>query len=89
MLALHMAMPREGHVYAVFRVFASLKAKNNSRLIFDPTYPKIPHACFKTDQNWEPFYGKMKEAILPDAPDPRGRSIVLRLFVDSDLGSCR
>jgi hypothetical protein len=36
MLASHMAMPREGHLYAVFRAFAYLKAKHNSRLIFDP-----------------------------------------------------
>jgi hypothetical protein len=84
MLALHMAMPREGHLYAVCRVFAYLKAKNNSRLIFVPTYPKISHECFKADQDWEPFYGKMKEAIPPNAPNPRGRSNVLRLFIDSD-----
>jgi hypothetical protein len=56
MLSSHVAMPREGHLYAVFRVFAYLKAKHNSRLIFDPTYPNIPHECFKAYQDWEPFY---------------------------------
>jgi hypothetical protein len=79
-----MAMPRKGHLYAVFRVFAYLKAKHNSRLIFDPTYPRIHHEKFKADQDWEPFYGKVSEAIPPNAPKPRGRSVVLRLFVDSD-----
>jgi uncharacterized membrane protein len=41
MLAAHMALPREWHLYAVFTVFAYLKQKHNSQLIFDPTYPKL------------------------------------------------
>jgi hypothetical protein len=84
MLAAHMAMPREGHLYAVFRVFAYLKAKHNARLIFDPTYPTIHHEKFKHDQDWVLFYGKVKEAIPPNAPQPRGKPVVLRTFVDSD-----
>jgi preprotein translocase subunit Sss1 len=84
MLASHMAMPREGHLYAVFRVFAYLKAKHNSRLMFDPSYPTIHHEKFRADQDWEPFYGKVQEAIPPNAPPPRGKPVVLRLFVDSD-----
>ena len=47
-----MAMPREGHLMAVFQVFAYLKAKHNSRLVFDPTYPKIDHSCFQQDNDW-------------------------------------
>jgi hypothetical protein len=84
MLASHMAMPRKGHLYAVFRLFAYLKAKHKSRLIFDPTYPRIHDVKFKADQDWEPFYGKVSEAIPPNAPKPRGRSVVLRLFGDND-----
>jgi hypothetical protein len=37
MLAAHMAMPREGHLYAVFRIFAYLKIKHNSRVVYDLT----------------------------------------------------
>jgi Reverse transcriptase (RNA-dependent DNA polymerase) len=47
MLSAHMAMPREGHLYAVFRVFSYLKQKHNSRLVFDPTYPRINASQFK------------------------------------------
>jgi hypothetical protein len=83
MLASHMAMPREGHLYAVFQVFAYFKAKHNSRLMFDPSYPPIHHEKFKADQDWEPFYGKVQEGIPPNAP-PRGKPVVLRLYVDSD-----
>jgi hypothetical protein len=84
MLAAFMAMPRKGHLFAVFRVFAYLKKKHNSRLIFDPTYPKIDHAKFKDNEDWSNFYGNVKEAIPSNAPKPRGKPVVLRVYVDSD-----
>ena len=30
------------------------------------------------------FYGDVKDAIPPNAPDPRGKKVDLRIFVDSD-----
>jgi len=45
-LASHMAMPREGHLDALFDVFCYLKRKHNSRLVFDPTYPDIDSSVF-------------------------------------------
>jgi hypothetical protein len=84
MLAAHMAAPREGHLRVVYQVFAYLKNKQNARLIYDPTYPRINRSQFKSDQSWATFYGDVKGAIPPNAPVPRGRSVILRLFVDSD-----
>jgi hypothetical protein len=84
MMAAHMAMPREGHLYTVFHIFAYLKQKHNSRLIFDPTPPRINMDKFKANEDWTNFYGNVKEAIPPKAPQPRGKSVVLQLFVDSD-----
>jgi hypothetical protein len=68
MLAAHMAMPREGHLYAVFRIFSYLKAKHIARLIFDPTPPKIDHNKFRANEDWINFYGNVKEVIPPNAP---------------------
>jgi hypothetical protein len=84
MLAAQMAMPREGHLHAVFRVFAYLKNKHNARIIFDPTYPEIPHEIFQDNFDWTTMYGNVKEAIPPNAPEPRGKSVLLRCYVDSD-----
>lgn len=84
MLAAHMAMPREGHLYAVFRVFAYLKKKHNSRLVYDPTYPRINFGEFKANEDWQNFYGDVKEAIPTNAPQARGRAVILRCYVDSD-----
>jgi hypothetical protein len=52
-------------------------------VVFDPTYTEIDMRAFiKT--NWNPMYGDIKEAIAPNAPVTRGKSIDLHLFVDSD-----
>ena len=81
-LSSHLALPREGHLDAVFHVFAHLKLHHNSRMVFDPSYPQI-HGEFH-DHDWKGFYGDVKEAIPLDAPEPLGKDVDLRLYVDSD-----
>lgn len=83
MLAAHLAMPRYGHLLAALRVFAYLKKKHNARIVFDPTYPKVHLSDFQ-EVDWQPFYGNLKEAIPVNAPEPRGKSVVLRCYVDAD-----
>jgi hypothetical protein len=46
MLAAHNALPREGHLGAVFRIYSYLKTRPNARLIFDPTYDDIDYDSF-------------------------------------------
>jgi len=82
-LSSHIAMPREGHLDAVFHLYAYLKIKHNSRMAFDPTYPDIDLENFP-EHDWQEFYGDVKEALPPDMPMPRGREVDLRIFVDSD-----
>ena len=84
-LASHMALPREGHLEALFCVFAYLKCTHNSRMVFDPTYPEIDLADFKTDVDWTEFYGELEEPVPQDAPEPRGKQVDLRLYVDADF----
>ena len=83
MLASALALPREGHMDAMLHVYGYLRQKYNSRLAFDPTYPKIDMGDFK-DVDWRGFYGDVKEAIPPNAPEPRGKVVDTRLYVDSD-----
>jgi hypothetical protein len=89
MLAAHMAMPREGHLYAVFRIFAYLKNKHNSRVVYDPTYPRLDHSQFKDNEDWKILYGDVKDAIPSNSPQTRGQSVVLRCYVDSDQVTAR
>ena len=82
-LASHMALPREGYLEAVYHVFAYLKGKHNSRIVFDSTYCEIDMSNFQRNA-WQDFYGDVGEAIPVDMPKPRGKEVDLRLYVDSD-----
>lgn len=82
-LASQMALPREGHLDALFHVFSYLRKRHNSRLVFDPTYPEIDGNQF-IEHDWKHFYGNVCEAIPPDMPKPKGKEVDIRMFVDSD-----
>lgn len=82
-LASHLVMPREGHLEAVFHLFNYLEKRHNARVVFDPTYPTIDMSVFK-ECDWKAMYGNVKEAIPPNAPEPRGKDVDLRMYVDSD-----
>ena len=47
----HMALPREGHLTQLFHMFAYLKKKHNSRMVFDPSYPLVDEERFKSDED--------------------------------------
>jgi hypothetical protein len=71
MLSTYLCSPREGHLEAVFHVFAYLGLHHNTRVVFDPTYPSVDMSIFiKTE--WKGMYGDVKEMIPSDAPNPRG-----------------
>ena len=83
LMSSHMAMPREGHLDAVLHIFGYLKVKYNSRMCFDPTVSYCDESSFKKC-DWKQFYGNVEEAIPSNAPTPRGKSVHLRMYVDSD-----
>ena len=83
LMASHMAMPREGHLYAVLHIFGFLKIKYNSRMCFDPTVPFCDERAFK-ECDWKQFYGEVEEAVPSNAPEPRGKKVHLRMYVDSN-----
>jgi hypothetical protein len=83
LLSSHLAYPREGHLDAALHIMAYLRAKHNSRLVFDPTYPEIDMTVFQ-QCDWKEFYGDVSEAIPTDAPEPLGKDVDVRMMVDSD-----
>ena len=86
MMASFLAMPREGHLENIFHMFAYLKIKHNSRMVFDTSYPEIDLSSFM-ECDWKNSYPTAKEAIPINAPDPRGKDVDIRMFVDSDHAS--
>jgi hypothetical protein len=83
MLSSHNAMPRVGHLEAVYHIFAYLKKHENSTLVFDDAIPFMDERRFK-GVSWKDFYGDVQEAIPPNMPKPRGNKIKMTTFVDSD-----
>ena len=82
-MASQMASPREGHLDALMHIFGFLRINHNSRMAYDPSYPTIDMNVFKPN-DWKSFYGNVKESIPSNAPEPRGKDVDLRLYVDSD-----
>lgn len=82
-LSSHMALPREGHLDALFHVFNFLKLHKNARMVFDPTYPEIDMKAFQ-EHDWTNFYGNVKEPIPTDMPEARGKSPDIRYYGDAD-----
>ena len=82
MLASHAALPRVGHLDAAIHIFSYLKHKKNSVMMFDPLTPSIGSEFIECD--WKDFYDEAEEAIPPNAPRPLGKSVVMRMYVDSD-----
>ena len=68
-LALHMALPCEEHLDALFHVFSYLKKRHNSGLVFDPTYSDTDQSKFQ-QHDWKNFYGDIKEVTPSDMPKP-------------------
>jgi hypothetical protein len=63
MLSTFLRVPREGHLAAVYHLFAYLSLYHNARVVFDPTYPDIDIRAFiKTD--WKTMYGEVNELHL-------------------------
>ena len=84
LLASHLALPRKGHLEAVFYMYAYLKSHHGYVLAFDPTYPEIDLTQFNMDADWHGMYDGVEEPIPDNMPEPRGKELVLRLFKDSD-----
>jgi hypothetical protein len=83
MLASHNALPRVGHLDAVFRIFSYLKTKTITRLVLDPAYADIDYGSFPKE-NWDEFYGDAKTHVPTHAPAPRGKPVKIQCYVDAD-----
>ena len=83
-MASMMANPRKGHLEQLYRMFAFLKMKHNSAMVFDPTEPDIDHQQFQAEDWSSTVYGNCREEIPPDIPIPRGLGFTMRAFVDSN-----
>ena len=68
MMSSCLAMPRRGHLDALFRVFAYLKKNHNTCMVFNPTEPKVDMKDFPREDWSYSIYGDAKEELPPMKP---------------------
>ena len=64
-------------------MFAYLKFHDRSRIVLDPSRPRIDESRF-IKQDWTEFYRDAQEPVPPNAPEPRGQSVVISCFWDAN-----
>lgn len=78
------AIPRQGHLNRVKRIFNYLNNFKDASITFNGEQPE--HSHYKIIQpEWKYIYGECKEQTPPDAPTPKGKPIVITTFVDANL----
>jgi hypothetical protein len=91
MMSSHLAMPRQGHLQELFHMFSYLKKHHNAEMVFDPTPVDFDRSIFEP-QDWSySQYGceDLKEELPSNMPTPLGKSMTMRVYVDSDLAGCQ
>lgn len=83
LMSQYLANPRLGHLEEVYHIFGYLKQTGKRTIYLDPDDPSIAESRF-TKFDWVDFYKDYQEAIPIDAPEPRGKTLNLHVFVDSD-----
>jgi hypothetical protein len=77
------ALPREGHLEALYHMFAYLAKADRHSIVFDASSPDLkPSLMVTTD--WTDFYGDVSEAIPPKMPKPRGNPVNTTCLVDAN-----
>ena len=64
-MASMMAMSIEGHLEQLFHMFAYLRIKHNSSMVFDPTEPDIDDSQFVCEEWSASVYGECKGKLPP------------------------
>ena len=65
LLSQYLALPREGHLEAVYHIFAYLKTHNKTSIVFDPKSVDLDERAFGQTKisNWKDFYGDVAKEL--------------------------
>ncbi len=90
-LAQYSCAPREGHLQAIYKIFRYLQknlSRNPGRVVFDPflqhTDEKVFEMGAKTKEEWNDFYPDATEEMPSDMPEPLGKAVIIRVYVDAN-----
>ena len=75
---------RGGQLQLLLNISIYLKSYHNSRIVFDLSYPELDIDNFPC-HDWNQFYGDLKKEVSGACPNPSGKKMFIRTFVDADF----
>ena len=86
LMSQYSASPREGHIEAVYDIFAFLKTHPRLNIVLDPRPVPLDENAFANVElsAWRDLYGDVAEELPPKMPAPLGNTLDITCFVDSD-----
>ena len=84
LLSTHLANPREGHLEAVYNIFAYLNKQPHPPIVLDDRVIRMNEEAFVKSDWKESIYGEVEEEIPPKAPKPLGNPVCMTCFVDAN-----
>lgn len=86
LLSQYLASPREGHLEAVYHIFAYLKKHRKTSIVFDSRGVKLEKQAFVDVpmDSWREIYGEVAEELPPKTPKPLSNAVDITCFVDAD-----
>jgi hypothetical protein len=85
LLSSHLALPRKGHLDAVFHILGYLDKHHNAEMVFDPSDPTIDMEIFNR-KDWSTSESGLDlvEELPYNMPEARGFGFTMRAYVDAD-----
>ena len=86
LMSQYSALSREGHMEAVYHIFAFLKTHPRLNIVLDPRPVPLDENAFVDVElsAWRDFYGDMAEELPPKMPASLGNTLDITCFVDLD-----
>ena len=88
LMSRYLVSARVGHLEQLFHVFAYIKHHKRSSIVFDDTMPDYA-ADRWTQADWSDYYPDAKEEEPVNAPEIRGKPVMMSCFEDADHAGCR
>ena len=85
MLSQYQANPRLRHLEAAYHIFLYLKRHPDIGCIaYDSMASVVDKNVFNNNADWMDFYGKVKEELPANMPEPHGNPVTISAFVDAN-----
>ena len=79
LMSSHLCQPREGHLEALYNIFAYLSKHGEASMAFDDGMPSINEDAFHRSDWSDSVYGDGEEELPPKMPKPLGNPVVMKI----------